>query len=105
MKSNKYKFPECVFFFFNDTATTEIYPLSHHDALPIGEARAGGELGTIAFLDGEVFTALKMVARAYLRAEMYGDIAAQMKQLAALGEGLAEFGRPADATDRKSTRL
>src|SRR2546427_2872834 len=25
----------CVFFFFNDTATTEIYPLSLHDALPI----------------------------------------------------------------------
>src|SRR2546426_4253145 len=29
------------FFFFNDTATTEIYTLSLHDALPIcGEARA-----------------------------------------------------------------
>src|SRR5437667_1011887 len=25
-----------VFFFFNDTATTEIYTLSLHDALPIG---------------------------------------------------------------------
>src|SRR3712207_8519202 len=25
----------CLFFFFNDTATTEIYPLSLHDALPI----------------------------------------------------------------------
>ena len=25
----------CVFFFFNDTATTEIYTLSLHDALPI----------------------------------------------------------------------
>src|SRR3989337_3391317 len=25
------------FFFFNDTATTEIYPLSLHDALPISE--------------------------------------------------------------------
>src|SRR3712207_8343871 len=24
-----------MFFFFNDTATTEIYTLSHHDALPI----------------------------------------------------------------------
>src|SRR2546422_4801110 len=24
-----------IFFFFNDTATTEIYPLSLHDALPI----------------------------------------------------------------------
>src|SRR3712207_7352781 len=35
-----------VFFFLNDTATTEIYPLSLHDALPIyaeadGEAEAG----------------------------------------------------------------
>src|SRR3712207_8159236 len=30
------------FFFFNDTATTEIYTLSLHDALPISEeARAG----------------------------------------------------------------
>src|SRR6266850_7833123 len=28
------------FFFFNDTATTEIYTLSLHDALPIGEAGA-----------------------------------------------------------------
>src|SRR3712207_8418038 len=27
-----------VFFFFNDTATTEIYTLSLHDALPICEA-------------------------------------------------------------------
>src|SRR2546426_10532551 len=28
-----------VFFFFNDTATTEIYTLSLHDALPICSAR------------------------------------------------------------------
>src|SRR2546430_2058331 len=27
--------PCCIFFFFNDTATTEIYTLSLHDALPI----------------------------------------------------------------------
>src|SRR5690554_4848326 len=27
----------CIFFFFNDTATTEIYTLSLHDALPIWE--------------------------------------------------------------------
>src|SRR5258708_27756987 len=31
----------CSFFFFNDTATTEIYPLSLHDALPI--SRGGGQ--------------------------------------------------------------
>src|ERR1039457_5175428 len=28
-------FDLCLFFFFNDTATTEIYTLSLHDALPI----------------------------------------------------------------------
>src|SRR5260370_41051676 len=31
-----------LFFFFNDTATTEIYTLSLHDALPISERRAPG---------------------------------------------------------------
>src|SRR5258707_4142988 len=40
----------CIFFFFNDTATTEIYTLSLHDALPIcsrfhvaGELRVPGD--------------------------------------------------------------
>src|SRR3982751_7037710 len=31
-------FPYTTFFFFNDTATTEIYTLSLHDALPIWRA-------------------------------------------------------------------
>src|SRR2546430_8098417 len=31
-----------VFFFFNDTATTEIYTLSLHDALPISSSSAAG---------------------------------------------------------------
>src|SRR6266404_9535146 len=31
-----------MFFFFNDTATTEIYTLSLHDALPIYRGRIGG---------------------------------------------------------------
>src|SRR3712207_7645553 len=30
-----------VFFFFNDTATTEIYTLSLHDALPISRRQGG----------------------------------------------------------------
>src|SRR2546422_1893793 len=38
--------PLCHFFFFNDTATTEIYTLSLHDALPIStharRSAAGG---------------------------------------------------------------
>src|SRR5438876_7722737 len=33
------------FFFFNDTATTEIYTLSLHDALPISSGAAAGEGG------------------------------------------------------------
>src|SRR5437899_5795856 len=32
------------FFFFNDTATTEIYTLSLHDALPIYQARGLAEI-------------------------------------------------------------
>src|SRR5256885_1820105 len=37
----------CLFFFFNDTATTEIYTLSLHDALPIcvGNGGGGGQRG------------------------------------------------------------
>src|SRR3712207_7348246 len=51
MLDRKYEF----FFFFNDTATTEIYTLSLHDALPISEVQ---RLLTIArrrrFARGEV---------------------------------------------------
>ena len=39
----------CIFFFFNDPATTEIYTLSLHDALPIS-IRADSDLG----IDGVV---------------------------------------------------
>src|SRR2546427_13098571 len=35
----------CFFFFFNDTATTEIYTLSLHDALPICPWRGGWRVG------------------------------------------------------------
>src|SRR2546430_4261181 len=47
----------CFFFFFNDTATTEIYTLSLHDALPILSARLRdrfGDFGTIVVLVGVV---------------------------------------------------
>src|SRR3712207_194399 len=44
----------CVFFFFNDTATTEIYTLSLHDALPISGRRwaPSGGAGTAGALAG-----------------------------------------------------
>src|SRR2546430_16204649 len=41
-----------IFFFFNDTATTEIYTLSLHDALPIS-AHVDGD-GVAQVLDAEV---------------------------------------------------
>src|SRR2546429_8874041 len=49
-------FSELFFFFFNDTATTEIYTLSLHDALPIsGEDGAAqqsrAQLGRLACID------------------------------------------------------
>src|SRR2546429_7716873 len=37
------------FFFFNDTATTEIYTLSLHDALPISRARSVPEYLKLRF--------------------------------------------------------
>src|SRR3712207_6995371 len=40
--SKKYRWFCSSFFFFNDTATTEIYTLSLHDALPIFEVSRAG---------------------------------------------------------------
>src|SRR2546429_7158703 len=37
--------PNLFFFFFNDTATTEIYTLSLHDALPISHGSRGDRKG------------------------------------------------------------
>src|SRR2546421_2637530 len=37
------------FFFFNDTATTEIYTLSLHDALPISLGTSGLDITTVGF--------------------------------------------------------
>src|SRR3712207_8105272 len=39
-----------LFFFFNDTAPTEIYTLSLHDALPISQ-RTFGEIGIVATVE------------------------------------------------------
>src|SRR2546430_11286195 len=42
----------CIFFFFNDTATTEIYTLSLHDALPIYVDRS--LMDPLVFIDTDV---------------------------------------------------
>src|SRR3989475_12420145 len=44
------------FFFFNDTATTEIYTLSLHDALPISDLLAAVESGQVAGAAIDVWT-------------------------------------------------
>src|SRR2546428_4446591 len=72
-----------VFFFFNDTATTEIYTLSLHDALPILED-AGRRLAQSAG-----------VGVPELGARIAGSLL----------DGLANEETTGDARDRKSTRL
>src|SRR5438874_11699498 len=68
------------FFFFNDTATTEIYTLSLHDALPIWETRNG-------------------LARAS------SSTAAMSAVRSAVRNAASALPRMANWLDRKSTRL
>src|SRR2546430_11233404 len=71
------------FFFFNDTATTEIYTLSLHDALPISD---------IAATDHEQGRNAGSAAQ-----HLEGPLPAQSVQDA--------MRYPAELRDRKSTRL
>src|SRR3712207_6851909 len=52
-----------MFFFFNDTATTEIYTLSLHDALPIlhAELREQLRLAVAVFMLGDAGAARRLV--------------------------------------------
>src|SRR3712207_7401184 len=87
------------FFFFNDTATTEIYTLSLHDALPIyGAARDVRLRGPPAGLPG--------LRRGSARDRAAARAPAQPAHARAAGArpgGARQPGR--DARDRKSTRL
>src|SRR5437016_13971564 len=49
------------FFFFNDTATTEIYTLSLHDALPIYLVDGEPDLGGMGLVDAKVVEGLAHV--------------------------------------------
>src|SRR3712207_8163831 len=78
-----------MFFFFNDTATTEIYTLSLHDALPILAFHGPGEMfGEIGILSGSPRPATASAVTA--------------SRLLQLRKG--DFDRLV-AADRKSTRL
>src|SRR2546430_14953498 len=76
-----------IFFFFNDTATTEIYTLSLHDALPISPAskRCSGR----AAICGRILARLVACLEAFLTQ----------------GRPFYIFMRPLWTRDRKSTRL
>src|SRR6266850_8565699 len=57
------------FFFFNDTATTEIYTLSLHDALPIGGLAVGEPQAVMLKVVEEVTPGLPADRPRYLRSE------------------------------------
>src|SRR2546422_8450107 len=82
-----------VFFFFNDTATTEIYTLSLHDALPISHSRLGA-VGNPQF--GQ-----DVLHMDFDRAHTHRQVAGNLPVGLSLGEQLQHFA----LADRKSTRL
>src|SRR3712207_9302084 len=82
-----------ILFFFNDTATTEIYTLSLHDALPIYSFRARGGRGHDAL--SEVIREINALGET-LREQRIGALEAT----ALLRTVMAEID-----VDRKSTRL
>src|SRR3712207_7100688 len=85
-----------MFFFFNDTATTEIYTLSLHDALPIWATCEAG--ATMEWVDGNIGSKVTMK---YPAVYLMGEHAkGETLSIAFAGEGQHQ-----DAGDRKSTRL
>src|SRR2546427_7515552 len=86
----------CHFFFFNDTATTEIYTLSLHDALPICMRRILE--GEALFNDASGLVCMRFAVAAALTGS-FGLSQALLDFLWVASGGLG------DPQDRKSTRL
>src|SRR3712207_9014808 len=83
-----------LFFFFNDTATTEIYTLSLHDALPIW-----GRVLREMVHNGIEYADIQLIAEAY-------DLLTHVAGLDAPTIGkIFEEWNSGDLEDRKSTRL
>src|SRR2546428_9632865 len=77
--------PVSFFFFFNDPATTEIYPLSLHDALPISAKSIGrSRRRHLHRLSASVLWRSRLLRQR---------------------RGVVDFHRAARIADRKSTRL
>lgn len=60
-------------------------------------ARASGELGIVSFLEGNASEAKRRIVEAIAKAFTSGDVGAQIRYLALMGQGLAESRRPAEA--------
>jgi tetratricopeptide (TPR) repeat protein len=61
------------------------------------EARAGGELGIIAFITGEAGNSAELLGEALRTSIELKDVGAHIRYLNMLGNGLTLFGRPEDA--------
>src|SRR3712207_9415284 len=87
----------CLIFFFNDTATTEIYTLSLHDALPIFQRTFVQQVETLAKLrrGGE-----QKVTVEHVHVHAGGQAV-----VGAVTSGLPLAGSGEIPKDRKSTRL
>src|SRR3712207_7596426 len=81
-----------MFFFFNDTATTEIYTLSLHDALPI-------------FLKDEQGGIVRLPNGAEARYFLAPDSILSVDNGAQVSAGDVLARLPRESSDRKSTRL
>jgi len=78
-------------------AWTEAQAIAHGLGEREWEARARGELGFIAFLDGDSRRAATMVGDAFLSAKASGDVAGQVRILEMLGNGFNETKRYGEA--------
>lgn len=61
------------------------------------EARAAGELGIIAFMEGDTGQSLELLAGALKTSIELKDVGAHIRYLNLMGNGLTLFGRPEDA--------
>jgi len=78
-------------------AWTEAQTIAHDLGEADWEARAKGELGIIAFLEGDSRRAATMVGDAFLSAKASGDVGGQVRLLEMLGNGFNEAKRYGEA--------
>src|SRR2546429_2998403 len=82
MCSTPNSIPMFSFFFFNDTATTEIYTLSLHDALPISQAVQRHAAG--AALTGDELNHVARLLGLYTRLTQEQAVLASIERMVAL---------------------